>query len=110
MFKKKDKFLTWITGAEEELVYIAPAKLDDAHYNAIVKQLVKHNYIFCGDTHQSQMFKCVPLFRDGYIEVSMRVWGAIMADARNIKEKTDKYTYLDFNMACTCPLIEKLPR
>lgn len=110
MFKKKVKFLCWLKGNEEELNYIAPADFDDKHRREIVRQLVKHKYVFCGDTHQSQDHFCTPLFKDGYIEVSMRVWGSIMAEARNIVEKTDKYTYLDFYMAVACPISEKLPR
>lgn len=110
MFKKKVKFLCWIKGNEEELNYIAPADFDDEHRREIIKQLVKHKYVFCGDTHQSQDHYCVPLFKDGYIEVSMRVWGDIMAEAQNIINKTNKYKYLDFYMAAACAVPEKLPR
>lgn len=87
-------------------------ELEDENFSlkyreAIIRELIANDYVICGDTHQNI---CLPVFEDNYyVMLSMRTWSEIMAEAQNIKEKTKKYTYMDFYMACSCPLKEKLP-
>ena len=83
------------------------APFDEAHKDAIIKELVDRHYLICGDTHQSRDVDGIPLFEDGYILVSMRVWGGLMAEAVNVVRHTDKYTYTDFYMASTCKFNEE---
>jgi len=86
------------------------APYDEAHKKAIIKDIIKHNYIIYGDTHQAYDHNCVPVCNDGYITLSMRAWGDLMAQAMNIKEKTNKYDYRDFYMSgLGCHLDEKIP-
>lgn len=80
---------------------------DQAHKDMIIKELIDHDYIICGDTHQSYVKNCIPVFNDGYIFLSMRTWGELMAEAMNIKEHTTKYTYMDFYIASVCKKKEK---
>lgn len=124
MRKKKPKFIGWfsykdidemfttlaeIPALKDKLVY-HEAPYDAEHENAIITELVNNNYIICGDTHQSEKHNCIPVFDDGYIFVSMRTWGGLMATARNIIEGEDIYTYIDFYMASTCKDKENLPK
>ena len=83
-------------------------ELDEAHKEAIIKDIIDNDYVIYGDTHQSDNWRGIPVFEDGYIFLSMRAWGSLMAEAQNIKEKTNKYTYLDFYMASTGSIAEKL--
>jgi len=84
------------------------AEYDIPHKEAIIKDIIDNNYVIYGDTHQSEYWRGIPVFEDGYIFLSMRTWGELMAEAQNIKEKTNKYKYLDFYMASTGSLPEKL--
>ena len=86
------------------------APYDEAHKEAIIKDIIKNDYIISGESHQSNDCPCVPVCNDGYITLSMRAWGDLMAQAMNRKEKTDKYDYRDFYMCgLGCPFDEKLP-
>lgn len=84
-------------------------KYDEKHKEMLIKELIEHNYIICGDTHQSYDHNCVPLFNDGYLTLSMRTWGEVMAEAMNIKEHKEKYNYKDFYIASICKLKERIP-
>lgn len=97
------KFIGWIPF--KELGKEAP--YDDVHREIIIQYLLDNDYVICGDTHQSNY---IPSFDDGDVMLSMRSWGALMADALNRKDPDNKYKYLDFYMACTCPLKENLPK
>jgi len=78
------------------------AEYDQAHKDAIISELIKNDYLICGDTHQSVDRDCIPLFSDGYILLSMRAWAELMAEAMNIRNNKNKFTYMDFYMACIC--------
>lgn len=84
------------------------AVYDEAHKEAIIKDIIDNNYVIYGDTHQSEDWRGIPVFEDGYIFLSMRSWGELMAAAQNIREGKPKYTYLDFYMAVTGSIPEKL--
>lgn len=123
MRKKKPKFIGWFSYKDIDEMFTSlgdipalkdrpvyhEAPYDAEHENAIITELVNNDYIICGDTHQSERYNCIPVFEDGYILLSMRAWGGLMATARNIIEGEDKYTYLDFYMAGTYDGKEKLP-
>lgn len=79
------------------------APYDEIHRDLIIKNLIDNDYVIYGDTHQSNEHNCVPVFNDGYITVSMRTWGGIMADAMNIKNHTREYDYMDFYMCGGIP-------
>lgn len=103
-------FMDWFSYKDiEDMFSKREAPYDAKHRQEIIENIINNNYIICGDTHQSYSHNCVPLFEDGYIFLSMRSWGELMAEAQNIKEGKDKYKYLDFYMASICPLEEKLP-
>ena len=103
-------FMNWLSYKDiDDMVSKREAPYDDAHRQEIIEILIDNDYVICGDTHQSNSRHCIPLFEDGYIFLSMRSWGELMAKAQNKKEGVDKYKYLDFYMAATCPLNEKLP-
>ena len=80
------------------------APYDQAHKDAIIKELIDKGYVICGDTHQ---ISCIPWFEDGYILLSMRAWGELMAEVVNIVRHTNKYTYMDFYMASMCRFKEE---
>lgn len=114
---------SWISNRDVEEVYpelrkepifknspvFKECEYDERHKEILIKELIERNYIICGDTHQSWDHNGIPLFNDGYLMVSMRTWGEIMAEAMNIKEHQEKYKYMDFYMASTCNLKERIP-
>jgi len=121
---RKVKVIGWFTYKDVEELFPALSKIptlkhkkmyqeapyDEAHKKAIIKDIIKHNYIICGDTHQSSDHSCVPVCNDGYITLSMRSWGGLMAEAMNIKEKTTQYDYRDFYMCgMGSPFNENIP-
>jgi hypothetical protein len=124
MRKKKLKFVGWFSYKDIDEMFTSlgeipalkdkpiyhEAPYDEAHKDAIIKEIVDNNYIICGDTHQSEKYNCIPVFEDGYIFLSMRSWGGLMAEAMNIIEGEDKYTYIDFYMAGTYEGKENLPK
>src|SRR5574344_1735018 len=72
------KVIKWINYKYIKDNKIKEADFDIKHQNALIKELVKNKYIICGDSHQFEEFNCIPLFKDGYIELSMRKWSEIM--------------------------------
>ena len=96
MRKKKIKFVGWFSYKDVDEIFTTLAEIpnlknnpifheapfDDAHKDAIIKELVENGYIICGDTHQAENHSCIPVFEDGYIFLSMRAWGALMAEAK----------------------------
>ena len=113
---KKITLVTWVPIEEiekfEELKKVIPSPIYDecpcdvAHRDIVIKELIDNDYIICGDTHQ---YSCIPVLSDGYFFVSMRVWAILMAEAMNVKEKTDKYNYMDFYVASVCRFQERRP-
>ena len=112
----KPKIIEWIRYAqlEKRLSFDAgepEAPLDEIHRDVLIQELVDHKYVICGDAHQSF---AIPVFNDGYMLLSMRVWAEIMSEAISLQRKTntqylnkDKY---DFYMSCLCSLQERWPR
>lgn len=86
--------------------YAHECDFDELHRDVIVQELVKHRYIICGDTHQHC---AIPVFEDGYLLVSMRVWASIMEDAYFQMNPT-AYPEPWFYMATTCTVKENLPK
>lgn len=84
--------------------YEKEAEFDELHKDALIQELIKNKYIICGDTHQ---YQAIPIFNDGYLLLSMRVWNELMQEAYDIMSD-DIYTH-DFYMACLCQVEEKLP-
>lgn len=84
------------------------ADFSQDYEDAIIKEIVDNDYIICGDTHQ---YLCLPVFEDNsYIELSMRRWAELMAQAFNLAnnwENCDKYT--DFYIASASIYHETLP-
>ena len=83
-------------------------ELNEDIEDVIIKDIIENDYIICGDTYQSS---CIPIFDNSYyIEISMRKWGEIMAQARNLKDNPEPlYTYRDFYLNSLCSMKEKLP-
>lgn len=89
---------------------IAPyqeAEFDDLHRDVIIQELVKNKFLIAGDTHQ---YCAIPMFDDGYILVSMRVWKELMTEAYwlmdTFKRKDDNP---NFYMASVCGIKEVIP-
>ena len=97
----------WTYADEEHLKDYIECEFDEFHKDALIKELIKNNYIICGDTHQCPNFKCVPIFNDGYLVLSMRVWAEIMKEAYKISKKTNIIP--NFYMATLCDIKENIP-
>lgn len=124
MRKKKIKFVGWFSYKDVDEIFTTLAEIpnlknnpifheapfDDAHKDAVIKELVENGYIICGDTHQAENHSCIPVFEDGYIFLSMRAWGALMAEAMNLKIGEEKYSYMDFYTASQTHAEEILPK
>lgn len=89
---------------------IAPyqeAEFDDLHRDVIIQELVKNKFLIAGDTHQ---YCAIPMFDDGYVLVSMRVWKELMTEAywlmSPFKHKGDSP---NFYMASVCDIEEVIP-
>lgn len=118
---------TWISLQDVEEIYpklkqepifrnspiMNECEYDDKHRDIVINELVKHNYVICGDTHQSWDHNGIPLFNDGYLMVSQRTWGEIMAEAYNLiqhnKGEEANYDYRDFYIASLCKVEERIP-
>lgn len=118
---------TWISLHDIEEVYpklkqepifknspiLQECEYDDKHRDILIGELVKNRYVICGDTHQSYDHDCIPLFNDGYLIVSQRTWGEIMAEAYNLIQRSEgneaKYDYRDFYIASLCKIKERIP-
>lgn len=85
--------------------YEKEAPFDELHRDAIVQTLIYNKYIICGDTHQ---YKAIPIFNDGYVLLSMRVWAEIMKEAYEIMYPED-LSSPNFYMASLCAVDEVLP-
>ena len=66
--------------------------------NELIQEIVKNNYIICGDTHQNF---AIPIFNDGFLMLSMRRWAEVMNQAYGNQH--------NFYMAAVCDIQEKLP-
>ena len=113
--KSEDRMypLCYLSSEEEKEMnelfpYVTECTIDELHIDALMQELVKHNYIICGDTHQRL---AIPVFEDGYFFVSMRCWSQIMAIAfRFFKRGSERpYSEHDFYMATKCRLKERYP-
>ena len=71
--------------------------------DALIKEIVENDYIICGDTHQSL---ALPVFKEGYVELSMRKWAEIMEKAWALKHSSRPRFYL----VALCDEKERLPR
>ena len=64
---------------------------------AVIKEIRKHGYAFCGDSHLNRE-GCVPILSDGRAyRCSQRGWGAVMAEAWGV-DNEDGYAYMTFYM------------
>jgi len=61
----------------------------------IVNDLVKSGRVIYGSEHQNKPNGC-PYLNGEPMAFSMRGWGRVMATARNVAEKTNKYSYCNF--------------
>ena len=100
-------FEKWTYANEESLKDLKECEFDEFHKDALIKELIKNDYIICGDTHQCPYFRCVPVFSDGYLILSMRVWAEIMGEAYKISKKTNIIP--NFYMATLCDIDENIP-
>ena len=105
--------LCYLSSKEEKEIselfpYITECTIDELHIDALMQELVKNNYVICGDTHQRL---AIPVFEDGYFFVSMRCWSQIMASAFHFfkRENERPYSEHDFYMATKCRLKERYP-
>lgn len=69
----------WISASN--LKDLQECEFDKMHKDLLVKELIDNKYVICGDSHQSFNLKCIPLFNDGYLMLSMRRWAEVMHDA-----------------------------
>ena len=97
----------WTYANDEHLRGYKECEFDEFHKDALIKELIKNDYIICGDTHQCPYFRCVPVFNDGYLVLSMRVWAGIMEEAYKISKKTNIIP--NFYMAALCDIDENVP-
>ena len=83
------------------------AEFDDLHRDAIIQELVRNKYLIAGDTHQ---YCAIPMFKDGYILVSMRTWKELMTEAywlmSTFRKRGDSP---NFYMASVCDIEEVVP-
>lgn len=98
----------WTYADHEHLRGYKECEWDEFHQDALIKELVKNKYIICGDTHQSPEFKCVPIFNDGYLILSMRKWAEVMSEAY-FQMNPAKHPEPWFYMASTCTVEENTP-
>lgn len=84
------------------------ADFDELHRDVIIQELIKNKYLIAGDTHQQF---AIPMFEDGYILVSMRVWKELMTEAYYLMSpfRSDKRNAPNFYMASTCEIEEAVP-
>lgn len=92
------KIVKWISYSDDIDKLYKEAPYDDEHRNAVIDALVEMEEPIYGDMHQSYNCNGIPVFKDGYLMVSMRTWGELMAEAMNRKKGVMKYRYIDFYM------------
>ena len=60
-----------------------PNNLYNDARNAVIEEIRKQKYDFCGDMHQNHDY-CVPVLNDKWVlQCSQREWGGIMAEAHD---------------------------
>ena len=109
----KPKIIRWMTYEDLEQIQkemqigdatygytpeVHEAPFDEFHLDVLIQEIVKNNYIICGDTHQNF---AIPIFNDGFLILSMRTWAEIMNQAYGNQH--------NFYMAAICDIQEKLP-
>ena len=109
----KPKIIKWMTYEDLEQIQkkiqigdamyrhtpeVHEAPFDEFHQDVLIQELVKNNYIICGDTHQNF---AIPIFNDGFLMLSMRRWAGVMNQAYGNQH--------NFYMAAVCDMGEKLP-
>lgn len=86
------------------------APFDEFHQDVLIQEIVKNNYIICGDTHQNF---AIPIFNDGFLMLSMRRWAEIMDEAAMLMNPVayvkGNYSSTSFYMACIGAVKENLP-
>ena len=106
IFKDDQALMQSKTSSSQETPYnvYKEAEYDEDMEDALIKELIEKEYIICGDTHQ---YYCLPVFENNrYIELSMRKWGEIMAEAWKLRGFT---TRPNFYLKTLCSEEEKLP-
>lgn len=68
--------------------YIKEIDFNDFVEDILIKELVDNGYIISGDTHQ---YYAIPVFKDGYLMLSMRKWGEIMTKAYKLTKGQTSY-------------------
>lgn len=109
----KPKIIRWMTYEDLEQIQkeiqigdtmygytpeVHEAPFDEFHQDVLIQEIVKNNYIICGDTHQNF---AIPIFNDGFLMLSMRRWAEVMNQAYGNQH--------NFYMAAVCDIQEKLP-
>lgn len=78
----------------------------DLHKDVLIQEIVDNKYAICGDSHQHL---AIPIFKGGYVLLSMRKWQEIMEEAYKICNP-DSNEVPNFYMACLCNVKENLPK
>lgn len=94
------KVIKWILATDD----VVDSTIDQISSNemrqCVIDCIIEHTYRFDGSYHQYGSLGCPVILCDDGTEFIyfciMREWGAIMSDAWNQIESTDKYTYMDF--------------
>lgn len=121
----KPKIIKWMTYEDLEQIQkeiqiedamfrynpeVHEAPFDEFHQDVLIQEIVKNNYIICGDTHQNF---AIPIFNDGFLMLSMRRWAEIMDEAAMLMNPVayvkGNYNSTSFYMACIGAVKENLP-
>lgn len=121
----KSKIIKWMTYEDLEQIQkeiqiedamfryipeVHEAPFDEFHQDVLIQEIVKNNYIICGDTHQNF---AIPIFNDGFLMLSMRRWAEIMDEAAMLMNPVayvkGNYNSTSFYMACIGAVKENLP-
>ena len=121
----KPKIIRWMTYEDLEQIQkeiqigdvmygytpeVHEAPFDEFHQDVLIQEIVKNNYIICGDTHQNF---AIPIFNDGFLMLSMRRWAEIMDEAAMLMNPVayvkGNYSSTSFYMACIGAVKENLP-
>lgn len=121
----KPKIIRWMTYEDLEQIQneiqigdamygctpeVHEAPFDEFHQDVLIQEIVKNNYIICGDTHQNF---AIPIFNDGFLMLSMRKWAEIMDEAAMLMNPVTyvkgNYISTSFYMACIGAVKENLP-
>ena len=91
---QKKYIITWGPWLDHQLL---PCGLTDKNLveSLIIRNLVNSERTISGMDHQNKPDGC-PYINGDPMAYSLRGWGRIMADARNIVECTNKYEYSNF--------------